>query len=98
MKKENVSPLRWIIILAIVPIIVSTEMMWLSLAPIASQAESFYGVSSLSIALFSMSYMIMYIIFSLPASWVVDKFGYRKSLIFGAVITAVFGVVRFLFV
>ncbi|MCM1990217.1 MFS transporter [Oceanirhabdus seepicola] len=90
MKSKNVSSYRWIILLAIVPIIISTEMMWLSLAPISSMAESFYGVSGMSIALFSMSYMIMYIIFSMPASWVVDKFGYRQSLIFGAVITAIF--------
>lgn len=98
MSKENgLSPYRWLILLAIVPIIISTEMMWLSLAPISSMAESFYGVSGMSIALFSMSYMIMYIIFSLPASWIVDKYGYRYSLIIGASITAVFGLVRAIF-
>jgi FLVCR family MFS transporter 7 len=96
-KESTVSGYRWIILLAIVPIIVSTEIMWLSLAPISSMAESFYGVSSMSISLFSMSYMIMYIIFSLPASWVVDRFGYRHSLIIGALITAVFGLVRAIF-
>ncbi len=98
MSKENgLSPYRWLILLAIVPIIISTEMMWLSLAPISSRAESYYGVSGMSIALFSMSYMIMYIIFSLPASWIVDKYGYRYSLIIGASITAVFGLVRAIF-
>lgn len=95
MSKENgLSSYRFIILLAIIPIIVSTEMMWLSLAPISSLAEDYYGTSSLMIAMFSMSYMIMYIIFSLPASWTVDKFGYRVSLIIGAAITAVFGLVR----
>jgi FLVCR family MFS transporter 7 len=96
-KKRNPSPYRWVIILAIVPIIISTEIMWLSLAPIASMAESFYGVSSLSISLFSMSYMIMFILFSLPASWIVDKYGFRYSLIIGATITAVFGLFRAIF-
>ena len=51
----------------------------------------------MSVSLFSMSYMIMYIIFSIPASWVVDRFGYRHSLIIGASITAVFGLIRALF-
>jgi len=98
MSKENgLSGYRWLILLAIVPIIISTEMMWLSLAPISSIAESFYGVGSMSVSLFSMSYMIMYIIFSIPASWVVDRFGYRHSLIIGASITAVFGLIRALF-
>lgn len=98
MKSKDVSSYRWIIILAIVPIIISTEMMWLSLSPISSIAEKYYGVSSMSVAMFATSYMIMYILFSLPASWVVDKFGYRCSLIIGAVLTAVFGLTRAIFV
>lgn len=98
MSKENgLSKYRFVILLAIIPSIISTEMMWLSLAPISSMAQKYYGVSSLSIDMFSMSYMIMYIIFSLPASWTVDKFGYRFSLIIGASITAVFGLARVFF-
>lgn len=88
---------RWIILCAIIPIIICTEMFWLTLAPIASEAELFYNVDSISISLFAMSYMIMYILFTLPASWVIDKFGYRCSLIIGASITAVFGILRAVF-
>lgn len=94
MKGKDVSPYRWVILLAIVPIIISTEMMWLSLAPISSMAEKYYGVSSMSIAMFSMSYMIMFIIFSMPASIIIDKYGYRYSLIFGALLTAAFALIR----
>lgn len=88
---------RWIILLAMVPIIIATETMWLSFAPIASQAEEYYGVSSLAITWCSLSYMVMFIVFSLPASWVIDRWGYRASLIIGAVITALFGLLRALF-
>lgn len=88
---------RWVILCAIIPIIICTEMFWLTLAPIASEAEIFYNVDSISISLFAMSYMIMYILFTLPASWVIDKFGYRCSLIIGASITAVFGILRAVF-
>lgn len=91
------SPYRWVILLSIVPIIISTEMMWLSLAPISSIAESFYGVDGIWITLFTMSYMIMFVIFSIPASWVIDRYGYRCSLIFGAVLTAFFGLTRAFF-
>lgn len=94
---DNVSKYRWVILLAIVPMIISTEMMWLTLAPVSSMAQKFYGVGSMSIDLLSISYMIMFIIFSIPASWVVDKYGYRYSLIIGALLTAVFGVVRAVF-
>lgn len=96
-ERSSFSKYRWFILFVIIPIIISTEMLWLSLAPISSLAEKFYGVSSMNITLFSMSYMIMFIIFSLPASWVVDKFGYRYSLIIGASITAVFAIIQAIF-
>lgn len=92
--KHEISAYRWVILAAIFPMIISTEMMWLTLAPISSMVRETYQVSSLSVDLFSMSYMVMFIIFSIPASWVVDRYGYRVSLIIGALLTAVFGVVR----
>lgn len=97
MKNSNVSSYRWVILFSIVPIIISTEMMWLSLAPISSMAETFYGVDGIWITLFTMSYMIMFVIFSIPASWVIDRYGYRCSLVFGAVLTAFFGLTRAFF-
>ena len=39
MKNGNVSFYRWIILFSIVPIIISSEIMWLSLAPISSIAK-----------------------------------------------------------
>jgi FLVCR family MFS transporter 7 len=50
------------------------------------------------VALFSMSYMIMYLVFALPASWVIDRFGFRASLTIGALLTAVFGLARAYFI
>lgn len=97
MKDHSVSSYRWVILLSIIPIIISTEMMWLSLSPISSIAEEYYGVGEFSITLFTMSYMIMFVIFSVPASWVIDRYGYRCSLIIGALLTAVFGFTRAFF-
>jgi FLVCR family MFS transporter 7 len=61
---------RWAILAAIVPIIICTEMFWLTLAPISSMAGDFYHVGGMEISMFTSSYMIMYIIFTIPASWV----------------------------
>lgn len=88
---------RWVILAVIVPIILCTEMFWLTLAPVSSLAESYYHVGSMEISMFSTSYMIMYIIFSLPASWVIDRYGYRCSLIIGTLITVVFAALRAVF-
>jgi MFS family permease len=38
--------------------------------------------------------MIVYIIISLPASWVIDTYGIRTSVGIGAVLTGVFGLLR----
>lgn len=95
--KFKVFRYRWVILAAIVPIIICTEMYWLTLAPISSLAESYYKVGGMEISMFSSSYMIMYIIFTIPASWIIDRFGYRKSLIIGALITTIFGSLRSVF-
>ena len=79
------------------PIIISTQIFWLSLSPISSVAQAFYGVSSVAVSMFAMSYFIMFVVFTFPASWVIEKFGYRRSLIIGAAGTAVFGVLRAVF-
>lgn len=88
---------RWVILIAVVPAIICTEMFWLTLAPVSSLAEAYYHVGSMEISMFTSSYMIMYILFTLPASWVIDKFGFRPSLIIGASMTAVFGIFRAIF-
>jgi FLVCR family MFS transporter 7 len=89
---------RWLILAAIMPIIISTQIFWLSLSPVASLAEVYYpGAGSLGISMFAMSYFIMFVVFTFPASWVIDKYGYRASLIIGAAGTAVFGVLRAVF-
>lgn len=95
--KYRVFSYRWVILAVLVPIIIATEIYWLSFAPIASMAEEFYGVSSLGITMFSMSYMLMYIIFTIPASWVIDKYGAKVSVLIGAFLTAGFGIIRFAF-
>jgi MFS transporter, FLVCR family, MFS-domain-containing protein 7 len=91
-------PFRWVILMLIVPIIVSSEIFWLTFAPIASYTQTFFNTSSLNVDLFSMSYMLMYIVFTLPASWVIEKYGYRRALIIGGLLTVIFGIARAVFV
>lgn len=94
MSNYKVYSYRWIILLSMIPILAMTNVFWLTFAPITDAAKEFYKVSPLSIAFLSMSYMIVYIIMALPASWLVDTKGFRISMGIGAVITAVFGLIR----
>jgi len=94
MKKENVSPYRWVILIAAIPIIISTEMMWLTFSPIASIVAEHYGVSGFAVDMLATSYMIMFIVFCFPAAYVIDRFGFKRSLVIGALLTGIFGFTR----
>ncbi|MCL2316976.1 MAG: MFS transporter [Actinomycetia bacterium] len=85
---------RWVVVAAAAPIIMASQVFWLSFAPVATQAQAYFGTSSLGISMLSMSYMLMYVLFTFPASWLIDGFGYRHSLVVGAVLTAVAGALR----
>jgi FLVCR family MFS transporter 7 len=53
---------RWLNLVLLIPIIVASEVFWLTFAPIESLAKEFYTTSSFNISLFSLSYMVMYIL------------------------------------
>lgn len=95
--KYKVYPYRWVILISMIPILAMTNVFWLTFAPVTSVAVDFYKVTPLSIAVLSMSYMIVYVIMSLPASYLVDTRGFKASVATGAIVTAVFGMLRGIF-
>ena len=96
MKQDNfkVYGYRWIVLVVFMFIVAITQLVWITFAPITGEAAKFYGVSDLSIGLLSMSFMIVYIVVSIPASWVIDTYGIRVGVGIGAVLTAIFGLLR----
>lgn len=88
---------RWLILAALVPIIIATEIYWLAFAPISNSVESYFGVSEMSITMFAMSYMFMYILLAMPASWVIDKYGFKASVTIGAALMVVPAIIRYFF-
>lgn len=93
-KSFKIYPYRWTILAVFMLINMSIQIMWICFAPITGPAARFYGVSDLRIGLLAMLFMIVYIPLSIPASWMIDTLGYRKSVSIGAVIMAVFGLLR----
>jgi cyanate permease len=85
---------RWIMLLVFMFVVLINQFLWITFAPITGDAAKFYGVSDLSIGLLSMSFMLVYIVVSIPASWVIDKYGIRIALGIGAVFTGFFGLMR----
>lgn len=85
---------RWAVLGAFMLVILCNQILWITFASITSSAASYYGVSDLSIGLLSMSFMVVYIVVSVPASWVIDTYGIRVAVGIGAALTAVFGLMR----
>jgi len=85
---------RWVVLIVFMGVIAVNQLAWITFAPITSVAAKYYGVSDLSIGLLSMSFMIVYIIVSIPASWVIDTYGFRLAVSIGALLTGIFGLMR----
>lgn len=85
---------RWVILLTFMLAALFNQLLWITFAPITGSAASYYGVSDLSIGLLSMSFMIAYLVVSIPASWVIDTYGFRTAVGIGVVLTGVFGLMR----
>ncbi len=85
---------RWIVLLAFMFVTAANQLLWITFAPITGSAARYYGVSDLSIGLLSMSFMIVYIFISIPASWVIDTYGIRVAVGLGAALTGIFGLLR----
>ena len=69
-------------------------MLWITFAPITSDATKYYGVSDIWIGILSMCFMIVFVVVSIPASWIIDKYGIRVGVGIGAAFTGIFGLLR----
>jgi len=75
-------------------IVATNQLLWITFAPITSEAVAYYGVSDLWIGILSMSFMAVFIIFSIPASWIIDTYGIKVGVGIGALLTGIFGLAR----
>jgi len=85
---------RWIMLVVFMLAIGVNQLLWISFAPITGDAAAFYGVSDLAIGLLSLVFMVVFIVVSIPASWVIDTYGIRVGVGIGAVLTGAFGLLR----
>jgi MFS family permease len=90
-------PRRWLVLAVFAVMGAMTQVLWLTFAPITGPAAAFYGRSDLMIGLLSMVFMIVYIAAAIPAAWAIDTWGFKAAAGLGAVLSAVFALVRGLF-
>ncbi len=89
-----VYPYRWVVLAVFMLIIAANQLLWITFAPVTSEAMRFLNVSDLQIGVLSMCFMIVFIVLSIPASWIIDKYGIRVGVGIGALLTGVFGLMR----
>lgn len=85
---------RWVVLAVFMFINLTIQILWIAYAPITGPAASFYNVTDQQIGFFAMSFMLAFIPLSLPVSWGIDTFGFRKTVSLGAILMGVFGIVR----
>ena len=88
------SKYRFVVLAAFMLAVAANQLLWISFAPITRVAAQFYGVSDLAIGLLSLVFMLVFIVVSIPASWVLDTYGIRIGVGIGVVLTAGFGLMR----
>jgi MFS family permease len=85
---------RWVVLAVFMLINLIMQMLWITYAPITGPAAKYYGVTDSQIGLLAMTFMIVFIPLSIPASWVIDRYGFRLAVSLGAVLMGVFSIVR----
>jgi MFS family permease len=85
---------RWVLLGGFAALNAVVQANWINFAPVTDEAAAFYGVSELWIGLLSMVFMLVFIVVSIPASFVIDTYGLRLGVGLGATLTGVFALTR----
>ena len=98
----KVYPYRWVILLVFMLINMVVQIQWLAHAAVARPAAAFYEGqfdpgSFLNIDFLAMIYMVVFLVMSFPASYVIDTFGIRVGISIGAVLIGICGLAKGLF-
>ena len=92
--KIRVYKYRWVVLSVFMLIVAANQLLWITFAPITNDMAKLLNVSELQIGILSMCFMLVFIVFSIPASWIIDKYGIRVGIGIGALLTGIFGLMR----
>jgi FLVCR family MFS transporter 7 len=81
-------PIRWVVLLFYGLLTIANAILWITFATIADISATYFSVDSTRINMLSIVYMITYPPGYILATWIFDKYGLRKGLLFGAVVQA----------
>ncbi|MCX6335134.1 MAG: MFS transporter [Bacteroidia bacterium] len=94
MEQIKLSKYRWVVLIALMMITMMSQVQWLAHAPIARAADVYYKgrfnpASFFNVDFLASSYMIIYLIVCIPASYFIDTYGIVKGVGFGAILMVI---------
>ena len=84
---------RWSVLAAFVLVTSANQMLWLTFAPLTTDAAKHYGVGEGAIGVLSAVFPLLYVFLALPAGIALDRW-FHGSVLWGAALTAVGALVR----
>lgn len=82
-EKCRVYKIRWLVLAIFVLYSASNAMQWIQYSIITDVIVKYYGVTTTAVDWTSMIYMVLYIPFIFPGSYILDKLGLRFAVIIG---------------
>ncbi len=101
-KNDNYPKYRYVILSVFILISIAIQIQWLTHAAVVRPAELFYqgqfnAVSFFNIDFLALVYMVVFLVVSFPASYIIDTYGIRVGLIAGSVLLGVFSITKAIF-
>lgn len=84
---------RWAVLAAFIVVTSANQMLWLTFAPITTDAARHYGVSAGAIGALSGVFPLLYVVLAIPSGFALDRW-FRGSVAFGAWLTAAGALLR----
>ena len=93
------SPYRWVILAVFMLVTLVISIQWLTHAAVVRPAEVFYKGqidpnSFFNIDFLALSYMLIYLVMSFPASYIIDTFGIKWGLTLGSIMIGIFSITK----
>lgn len=85
---------RWVVLGVWMLCSMLLAWLWICYAPVAGRAADLWGVSEVQVGVLAMAFMYVYVPVSIPASWALERFGFRRSVGFAAGVMGLAAVVR----
>jgi predicted MFS family arabinose efflux permease len=86
-------PAEWTVVISFALVVLVTQLLWLTFAPIDTDVARDYGVSKDAIGWLANVFPLLYVLIALPAGLALDRW-FRSTLMLGAALAALGGVVR----